>query len=253
MMDLPEIPRLVGELKRALKSAGKTYADLALQLGVSEPAIKRTFSEQNFTLDRFAAACRFAGITIQEICARCDERPPPISKLTCEQEDELFGDIKLLLVANLALNRWRFKEILELFDLGEHELIRLLARLDRMRMIELLPGNDYRLLVSRNFSWRPDGPVQKFFNQYVQGAFFDSLFDQTGDKLVFSTGMLSRSNFTRFHQAMERLAQEFDELVREDTGLPLAERYTCSIVLAHRPWTFPPFARYRKQPSRKRI
>lgn len=247
------IPKLVEELKRALKAAGKTYAELAHFLGVSEPAVKRTFSEQNFTLDRFVLACEFASVSLGEICQRVDERPPPISKLTVEQEEELFTDIKLLLMANLVLNHWRFAEIISTFEFDEHEAIRLLARLDRMRMLELLPGNDYKLLVSRNFSWRPNGPVQRFFNKYVQGPFFDAQFDQPGEKLQFASGMLSKANFVRFHQGMQKLAQEFDELVREDVELPLSERHTCSMVLAIRPWAFPPFARYRRKPSDKSL
>lgn len=247
------IPKLVEELKRALKGAGKTYAELATFLDISEPAVKRTFSEQNFTLDRFVLACEFAGVSLGELCQRVDERPPPVSKLTVEQEEELFTDIKLLLMANLVLNRWSFIEIVSTFEFDEHEAIRLLARLDRMRMLELQPGNAYKLLVSRNFSWRPDGPVQRFFNKYVQSAFFDTHFDQAGEKLLFSSGMLSKANFVRFHQAMDKLAQEFDELNREDAVLPLAERHTCSMVLAIRPWAFPPFLRYRRKPSDKSL
>lgn len=246
-----DIPRLVDELKRALKAAGKTYADLAQHLGVSEPAIKRTFSERNFTLDRFVATCEFAGVTIGELCERMENRIPPVSRLTPEQEEELFSDIKLLLITNLVLNRWTFAEMIQHFEFDELEAIRLLARLDRMRMIELQPGNAYRLLVSRNFAWRADGPVQKFFNKYVQSTFFDSHFDQTGEKLLFSSGMLSKAAFVRFHQAMDKLAQEFDDLNREDAGLPLDERHTCSVVLAIRPWAFPPFLRYRRKPSGK--
>ena len=250
-MSETQIPALIRELKRALKAAGKTYADVAVLLEVSEPAVKRTFSLGNFTLDRFEQVCKIAGLTMDELLARSIDRPPAISKLTIEQEDELFGNLKLLLIANLTLNHWRFKDILENFEFGEHELIHLLATLDRMRMLELLPGNDYRLLVSRQFSWRADGPVQRFFNRFVQKEFFDSNFDRTGEKLVFLSGMLSKPNLLRFHAAMARVANEFDELAREDIKLPLFERHTTSLVIALRPWAFPPFLAYRRKPSGK--
>jgi hypothetical protein len=243
-----QIPALIRELKRALKAAGKTYADVAEVLEVSEPSVKRTFSLGNFT-----QVCRIAGLSLDELLQRAAERPPLISKLTNEQEEELFGNIRLLLIANLTLNHWRFDEILEHFDFSQHELVQLLARLDRMRMIELLPGNAYRLLVSRHFAWRPTGPVQRFFNQFVQKEFFNSNFERTGERLVFVSGMLSKSNLLRFHQAMERLAQEFDELSRADMRLPLAERHTTSLVLALRPWAFPPFSAYRRKPNNKTL
>ena len=250
-MSETQIPAIIRELKRALKASGKTYADVAKHLDVSEPSIKRTFSQENFTLERFEQVCRYAGLALEELIERASERPPMISHLTREQEEELFGNVRLLLVANLVLNHWKFAEILEHFEFTQHELIQMMARLDRMRMIELLPGNDVRVLVSRRFSWRSDGPVQRFFNQFVQKEFFDSNFDRPGERLVFLSGMLSRPNLTRFHQAMDRLAQEFDEFAREDSRLPLSERHTTSLVIALRPWAFPPFARYRKRPSGK--
>jgi hypothetical protein len=250
-MSETQIPALIRELKRALKAVDKTYADVAVALEVSEPAVKRTFSLGNFTLDRFEQVCKIAGLTLDQLIERSADRPPAISKLTEEQEEELFGNIKLLLIANLVLNHWKFPEILEYFDFSEHELIHLLARLDKMRMIELLPGNDIRVLVSRHFSWRANGPVQRFFNQFVQKQFFDSKFDQPGEKLVFLSGMLSSASLTRFHASMEKLAQEFDELVREDAKLPLAQRHTTSLVVALRPWAFPPFASYRRKARSK--
>lgn len=246
-----QIPALIRELKRALKAAGKTYADVAKHLAVSEPAIKRTFSHGNFTLDRFEQVCKYAGLSMDELIGRAAERPPAVSKLTIEQEDELFSNIKLLLIINLVLNHYTYQQIVDTFDLTAHEVTHLLARLDKMRVLELLPGNEYRLLVSRHFAWRADGPVQAFFNRHVQKEFFDSNFSKPGERLVFVSGMLSRTNFTRFHQSMEKLAQEFDELAREDARLPLAERHTTSLVVALRPWAFPPFMRYRRNPSEK--
>jgi transcriptional regulator with XRE-family HTH domain len=242
--------KLVDELKLALKAAGKTYADLAGHLGLSEPAIKRTFSNQTFTLERFTQACQFAGIDMLELVQRASDRGPLISTLTVDQEEELFSDLKLLFLANLTLNRWPFKDILKSFEFTEHELIRGLARLDRMKMIELQPGNDYKLLVSRYFSWRKEGPVQRFFQRHVQSEFFNSKFAETGDKLAFASGMLSRANIARFHEQLDKLVKEFDELNREDADLPVSERFTVSIVLAMRPWQFPPFATFRKIPKR---
>jgi hypothetical protein len=95
--------------------------------------------------------------------------------------------------------------------------------------------------------------VQRFFNRFVQKEFFDSSFDKTGEKLVFMSAMLSKANLIRFHQSMERLAKEFDEIARADAKLPLNERFTTSLVVALRPWAFPPFAAFRRKPSGKSL
>lgn len=246
-----QIPSLIEELKRALKAAGKTYAELAAHLEVSEASVKRAFADERFTLERLEQACQFAGLELSDLIVRADERPPPITQFTDEQEEELFGDLKLLLVAHLVLARWSFADIVAYWQIDEHQAIRLLARLDRMRMIELQPGNRYRLLVSRHFRWRPNGPVQRFFKRHVQSAFFDSDFAHPGEHLVFISGMLARSSLSRLHEEMNRLAQSFDAATQEDVHLPLSERHTTSLVLAVRPWAFPPFESLRRQPRRK--
>jgi hypothetical protein len=242
-----QIPALIAELKRELKAQGRTYADVAAHLGVSTPSVKRVFAEGTFTLDRFEQVCAFVGLTLGELFARCEQRPAGVSTLSAEQEEELLSDLKLLLMCNLVLNRWRWADILAHFDYGEHEAVRYLAKLDRMRIIELQPGNAYRVKASRYFHWRAGGALQRFYEGVVQREFFNSRFDQPGDWHRFATGMLSKPNLLRFHQALERLAREFDDWAHEDASLPLSERYTCSLVLAIRPWAFPPFEQFRRK------
>lgn len=90
-----------------------------------------------------------------------------ISRLTREQEEELVADVRLLLVALLVRNRWGFEDIVREYAISETECVRLLARLDRLRLIELQPGNRVRLLVARNFRWIPGGPIERFFERHV--------------------------------------------------------------------------------------
>ena len=47
---MAQVSALIATLKRQLKAHGKTYADLALALNLSEASIKRMFWEENFTL-----------------------------------------------------------------------------------------------------------------------------------------------------------------------------------------------------------
>jgi hypothetical protein len=66
----------------------------------------------------------------------------------------------------------------------------------------------------------------------------------------FVAGLLSRASLAQLQQSMDRLAREFDELVRRDAALPPSERSSCSAVFALRPWEFSMFtALRRKQPA----
>lgn len=153
------------------------------------------------------------------------------------------SDPKLLLVTFLVLSQWQFNEIIECFDVSEHEAIRLLSRLDRLGMIDLLPNNRIKLRTARNFSWRKDGPMQQFFEKEVLRDFLHSRFNGPHEDMKFVGGLLSLSSLERVQQGMQRLAKEFNELVEADASLPLTERFSCAAVLAARPWVFSHFMR----------
>ena len=68
---------------------------------------------------------------------------------------------------SVSISRWKVADVLTVYHLTDLEAQRLLIRLDRLKIIELQPFNNVRLLVSRHFKWRADGPVQRFFSGYA--------------------------------------------------------------------------------------
>jgi hypothetical protein len=61
--------------------------------------------------------------------------------------------------------------------------------------------------------------------------------------------LLSPASLAQLAQSIDRVAREFDELVRRDTSLPIAERRSCSAVFALRPWEFSLFTALRRKGS----
>ena len=219
---------------------------MAKALGLSEASVKRLFAQPSFSLARLDKLCSLMGMEITDLVEMMEHERGRISELTERQEEELVSDIKLLLVAFLAVNGWTFREILDYYTLPEPELIRCLARLDRLKLIELLPKNRIKLRISPNFAWRKNGPIQEFFNAHIREDFVKNRFEDEGEAFLFFSGMLSRSSNTVLLKKFEQLETEFDELNRHDRRLPIAQRFGCSMVLALRPWhpaEFEPFLR----------
>jgi transcriptional regulator with XRE-family HTH domain len=248
---MSQVAALLKTLKRELKARGVTYAEVAERLGLSESSIKRLFSESRLSLDRLEALCQMVGLEISELVQKMAEERKRTSMLTEEQEREVAADPRLLLVAICALNHWTFEEMISTYRLTEHDCIRLLARLDRLKLIELLPLNRFRLAVANDFRWLPGGPIQRFFRREVQPAFMQSAFSGPGEKLVFRSGMLSRGSNATLMKKMDRLVAAFKELHDEDAGLPLAERFGSSLLVALRPWEFSHFRELRRDPGEK--
>lgn len=242
---------LIGALKQVLKSRSVTYAEVARRLGMSEASVKRVFAKQRFTLDRLDRICGVLGIEITDLAKMVEHEAELVNQLTIQQEREIVGDPKLMLVAVHALNHWTLEEIVERYNIAKTECIRLLARLDRLRIIDLLPNNRIRVIVGRNFSWRPDGPLQRHFRDQLEANFFGSRFDGRGEHLAFVSGMLSRNSNAVIQQHMRRLEAEFTELHNQDARLPLDERFGTSLLIAMRPWIPEGFKKMQRRPEHK--
>lgn len=244
---------LLDSLKREMRHQGKTYADAARVLSLSEASVKRLFSNRQFSLARVDSLCEWLGLDFSDLVRMIEESRTQVRQLEAFQEQELVADTQLLLMTMSLLNRWRFDEVIETYTISETEGIRHLAKLDRMGLIELLPGNRVKLRISRDFDWRPGGPIERFFEDKVQSEFFASRFDGPGETRTVLSGMLSVRANAELQRKMERLVAEFHTLHQEDERLPIEERYGTSLVMAMRPWEPSVFQSLRRLPSHKRF
>ena len=230
---------LVKTLKRLLKHNGKTYIDVAKCLSLSEASVKRLFSEQNISLQRLDSICSLMEIEISDLVRAMEaEHNTAISELTLEQEKEIANDLSLLMIAVYVLNGWKLQDIISRHDFTEPQCIRYLAHLDRIHIIELLPGNRIKLLVSPNFKWRNDGPIMQLFCTKIENEFFRTKFAKETEKLVVLNGMLSDASNALFQRKMQQLAKDFDTLSKDDAGLPIGQRKGYTFLLGLRNWNY---------------
>ncbi len=240
------LTELVQALKRLLKGQGITYALLAQRLGLSEATVKRMFSRGAISLKRLDQICQILDVGLTELSAEAQRERAPLDELSAAQEQTLVDDPALLLAMYLVLNRWQQTEVLQRYNWSASEWTRLLVRLDRLGVIELLPGNRTRPRTQRNFRWRREGPMQRFFQRKLLPQYFQRGFDQKNDRLLLLSGMVSRHSAEFVDRRLAEVAKEFDLLMVQDAALPAVERVGLSLVLAMRPWNLALFAPYRK-------
>ena len=208
--------------------------------------MKRDLSRGKFSLQRLDRICDALDISLFELTQSPAERQL-ITQLSEAQEVALVEQPKILLVTYLLLNDWKFAEIISAFQMDENELINILLRLDRLKIIDYRPPHRMRKLTSQNFAWRKDGPVHHFFVMRFAPEYFRANFDGPGDAFRFVAGTLTSESLAQFKASLERLAAEFEELSRRDARLPLARRDGCSSILSVRSWEFSEFARLRRR------
>ena len=229
---------MVQALKRVLRERRVSYDQIARHLGLSLSSVKRLFSTGGFTLQRLEAVCDLADVDLLELARQAEAQRLRVACLTREQERELVGDPALMLVAICALNRWQFERIVRQYRISGPRLVQLLVRLDRMGLVELLPGNRIRLRVARNFSWLPDGPIHRYFIEHVQNSFLSGAFVPDRDLHRFAWGMLSVESAAVLRAKMAELVETFDELTRGDEIRPGGENRThgSCLLVALREW-----------------
>jgi DNA-binding Xre family transcriptional regulator len=227
---------LVQALKQLLKSQHMTYNMVAKQLHLSEASIKRMFANNQLSLERIDALCEILGIEISDLLQKMQQMSKRITQLTFEQEKTIVSDRKLCLITICVVNQWTLQDILNYYILSENECIRYLAQLDKIKFIELLPKNKIKLLISPKFIWIPNGPIQKFFQQYILTDFIDSDFKNKNEEMICQFGMLTSESNALFRKKLQHLAEEFLVLAQQDMGESIQKRNGNACVLMIRPW-----------------
>jgi DNA-binding Xre family transcriptional regulator len=237
---------LVTTLKRELKAAQMTYADLALALGMAESSVKRMLAKGDMPLSRIDAICRALKLDFSELARSVADMQPLLAELTQAQEKAVVADKKLLLCAICVLSQWTLEQITGSYRLSEAEAIKYLVQLDRIGIIELKPLNRYRLKLAKTFRWRPHGPVMDYFRDNALLDYFSGGFEGDGEGLLLVHGSISRSLAPSFLERMQRVAQDFAQQHQADQKLAAKDREGFTLLLAMRSWEFEAFTKLRR-------
>jgi hypothetical protein len=241
-----EIIQLVATIKRQLKAQGLTYKDVGRALKLSEASIKRVFASERFTVTRLAQVSQLLGFTLAELLQESTSSLPPVGTLTREQEAQLVSDDKLLLVAVCSLNHWSLTDILSVYQIEKMDAVKRLRILDRMGIIELLPGDRIRRRAKRDFDWIPDGPIRSYFAKQGLRDFVEGPFDPQDESLDFAHGMLTASAQAELKLELRRLRSKLVALHEQSIPAPLFEKDGIAVLLAIRRWEHVAFRRMRR-------
>lgn len=249
---MAQTDQLIGTLKRELRKRHVTYRQIADHLELSEASIKRMFATGQFTLERIDSICALIDWDWIDLAEATKSSEEKLDDLTEDQEREIAKDVELLLVAVSVINGFSFQNMIDHYAFTEAQLIQKLAKLDRLKLIELLPGNRIKLKISPNFRWNPNGPIQSYFLKKVVQEFFNTQFAGPEEKLIVVNSLLSDAAHQSIRQKMDKLAADMSQIMQNEAALPTKGRKGNTLVLALRHWRYGEFeARSRKNQNKK--
>lgn len=244
---MSQIKQVSETLKQLLKQQRVTYKDVALHLSLSEANVKRVFATNNFSLQRLECICELLNITLTDLFSLTEKQQEQLTELTLEQEQELVDNPKLLLVATCVRDGWRFNELIQEYDIDELEGIQFMAKLDRLKIIQLLPNNNYKSLIAQNFRWQRNGPLERFMENEVMTKFMANKFDGEDCFRLYLRGRYSQTSIDYIQRKLNQLTKEAAELNIEDAALPLQKRKHMGLLIASRPWEPSLFEQFRRK------
>lgn len=233
---MSQISLVYDTLKQCLREQRVTYRQLAKQLGVSEASVKRNFSLQAFSLDKLEQICEYLKLSLSDLFTMSQKQQDKISQLSEEQELKLLANPKLLLAAVCVKDGWSFSALIKHYDIDEVEGIKLMTTLDKLKLIELLPNNRYKLLIAQDFRWIPGGPLAKFMENEVMVKFMAPKKNEPWMFHSYLRGRYSPSSIAIIQRRLEQLRQEAAKLSTEDNKLPIEARQHVGLLMAMRPW-----------------
>lgn len=158
-------------IKLKAKSLGRTQQDLAHSLSVSLPTIKRWYGGGNLTLGSLKKIANEVGLSLTEVFASIEESNQSTFNYTPEQEVFFAKHPDFLAYFDNLLRGQTPAQIQRKFGLSERKSIQFLSKLEKLKLIEWLPKNKVRLLVTGEPVWRLKGPLSTKLRQDVFESF----------------------------------------------------------------------------------
>lgn len=229
-------------LKQQIRLRGLRYKDVADQLGVSEITVKRYLNTGRLSLEVAEDIATCIGLSLIELAeiAKAEGAPDALD-LELQQEAALASDYALALMRLMLYSGMTVLEIMSEYEVDEPTIVSLLTRLDRLKFIELLPGNRVRIPGSRYVEWKPGGPIRRTIEHDIRSHFVKMDFANTEEFFGYETVRLSRASIKQLEEHMRQLVRQVRILQHVDQSVSGSEKHWHTVLVAQRKtnWGFP--------------
>ena len=237
---MDQTAKLLDTLKAYLKSRDITYRNLAQRLRLSESSIKRVFSEKTLSLKRLERILQSLDLDFYDLAHMSRRQDGDSAEaLSLEQEESLLQNPRMLIFLHLLIQKWKVEQITKRFDFESHEITNILLELDRLRLIDLHPHNQFKVLINNTQLWNRSSPFMKKYKEMLQKGFLSHDLEEKNERFLFSPCQLSEDSHRILLKEIDRLLRRFKELSEADAGPEKPGLEQGGMVVAFRPWLFP--------------
>ncbi|MEM8571002.1 MAG: helix-turn-helix transcriptional regulator [Pseudomonadota bacterium] len=214
-------------LQDALHARGMTYADLAAQLELSEPTVKRIFAGKDCKFSRLLKVCDLLEIDLADVLNMAGRPEQTTPYLPYHVEAQLAADLPLFYFFILLRDTMPQEMIARRFDLSQQDIIRFGLALEKLGLAELMPDDRIRLSSESPVRFRHDGPLipmirainLKFFSQVVSRPETETqMFFTISRRMLPATAEMISAEIRELQDRIGKLARQ-DQLVSDADAL----------------------------------
>jgi len=210
-----EATALLSALRRALRGAGWTQARLAEELGVGSATIKRWLHGRGLSFNTLAHLCRLADTSLAELADDSRMASQEGDNLTLAQEQALTQDANLSTVFFLIVHGWPPAEATEGFNIDPDIVELNVAKLERLALVDRLPGGRVRARLSPSHAWQR-APMRRHFERHLKQLFVSTDFGDPATIFGAETVKLSPLGVARMRELIEQFRGELRAIELED-------------------------------------
>lgn len=226
---------MVARLRQLLRQQGWTARRIASHFSIGEATAKRWLVGRGLTLDKLDKLAGLCEMTLAQL-ARDTERSSVglAQELTLAQERALSTDRFLAFLFMTVLGGNLPEEVARDFSVPPREIDAALLRLERLALIDRLPGGRVRPLIDRAIVWRKT-PMRALFEAHMKPQFM--AMDFAADEAVFASEVmkLSAQGAAALAEMIERHRRDVQALAEHDRNTAHLPRQWYGMLCAARP------------------
>lgn len=233
-----EFQNVLDHLKLLLRKRKLTYRDLARRMDLSESALKRFFTGRDGSMGRIFEICSILEVDFADLLNQARELQYTEIQFTPEQQEFLTQSKDHLTVFwRLVAYEESVEEVQQQTGLTDQALTRILSRLDKLQLIQWLPGNEIRVPRTQAMLWVGQGPLidlvtHEWSIEIVKRAAQNLKTNPKYYLKVRTVGMLPET-FEEYKDQLSATIKEFEKRASRDCSLyPDQVKDICMTVAA---------------------
>lgn len=235
--DNSQVERLLETLKWLFKSRGMRYVDVASALGVSRTTLKRRLAGKGLTVDLLESLSDLAGLGLNELFDIANAGADPRRRrLSPKQEEALLADGPLGFIFGRIREGWSAQELQQECNINEARLVGYLVALEKLGLIDLLPGNRIRLRTARDIDWRKPGLMWHALNRHMKEIFAMTDPEDSESARRIAIVKLSAASIAQIEGLFEGVQAEVRRLAHNDRSIVAENKFWYAILLGGRPF-----------------